>query len=442
MRPRTAYARQGNVHIAYQVFGEGAADLVIVPGFISHLEHMWDEPSLARFLERLGSFCRVIAFDKRGTGLSDRPGKPPTLEERMEDVHAVMDAVRSERAALFGISEGGPMSVLFAATYPERTSALILYGTWAKGLRSEDYPWNLSREQYERWITTIPESWGDPGTIRYWAPTAIDDVYLREWWGKMQRLGASPGAVIELIRLYQQIDVRPILSSIQVPTLVLHRRGDRAIKVEAGRHLAEHIPGARFVELEGVDHLWWVHENGAITAEIEEFLTGVRPPVTFERTLATVLFTDIVGSTARAIELGDGPWRELLERHDQLIRRAIARYQGREIKSTGDGFLILFEGPSRAIRCAQEIREAVKPLGIEIRAGIHTGEVERMGNELGGVAVHLASRVTDHAGADAIFVTGTVKDLVVGSGIEFEDRGPHVLKGLEGEWRLYSVRAP
>lgn len=441
MKVKTKYANSEGLYIAYQVLGSGPHDMVLVPGFISHLEVMWDEPGVVRFLERLASFSRVIVFDKRGTGLSDRGAKAPTLEERMEDVLAVMEAERMKKAALFGVSEGGPMSVLFAATYPERTTALILYGTYAKGSWAEDYPWMLTREQYEKWLATVPQTWGDPESLRYWAPTVADDQPFADWWGKLQRHGASPGAVIDLIRLYSEIDVRPVLGSIQVPTLVLHRKGDRTIRVGAGRYLGQHIPNAKYVELEGVDHFWWVKENGSITSEIEDFLTGERPAVSLDRTLATVLFTDIVDSTARALALGDEAWRELLSRHDRITRQEIANYRGREIKHTGDGFLATFDGPSRAILCAAKIRQEVAEMGLEIRAGIHTGEVELSGYDLGGIGVHIASRVVEQAPGATILVSSTVKDLVVGSGIAFEEAGTFDLKGVSGQWRLYRVAA-
>lgn len=439
MKPKIKYANSAGTYIAYQVIGSGPTDLIIVPGFISHLEHMWEEPGLVRFLERLASFSRVIVFDKRGTGLSDRSSKPPTLEERMQDVLAVLEAERSKQAAIFGVSEGGPMSILFTATYPERTKALILFGSYAKGSWSEDHPWMLTRDRYEKWAQDIPRTWGDPNQIQFWAPSMANDELLSEWWGKLQRLGASPGAAMELIRLYPDIDVRPILESIQIPTLVLHRRGDQTIRVGAGRYLGEHIPNAKYVELEGIDHLWWVKEDGEITAEIEDFLTGERPPVGIDRTLSTVLFTDIIDSTAKALAMGDVEWRKQMDRHTQIVRREIADYHGREINSTGDGFLITFDGPSRAILCAQEISREMAEMGLEIRAGIHTGEVELRGYELGGIGVNIASRVMEQARGSTIYVSGTVKDLVVGSGIHFEDRGSHTLKGVSGAWQLYEV---
>lgn len=439
MRPKTRYANSNGVFVAYQAFGSGPHDLILVPGFVSNVEVAWEEPGVVRFLERLASFSRVIMFDKRGTGLSDRGGTAPTLEERMDDMLAVMKAERCQRAALLGASEGGSMSILFAATFPERTTALILYGSYAKGVWSEDYPWMLTGEQYERWIDDIPRTWGDPEMLKYWAPSVADDEYLSAWWGKFMRAGASPGAAVDLIRLYAAIDVRSILNSIQVPTLVLHRTGDRTVRVGAGRHLAQNIPGAKYVELPGIDHLWWVKEDGQITSEIEQFLLGDRPVMSLERTLATVLFTDIVASTAKALQAGDEQWLQLMEQHDRIVRQEISNFQGREIRSTGDGFLITFDGPSRAVFCAGKIRRAMENLGLHIRAGIHTGEIELKGGEIGGIGVHIAARVMDKAGASTIMVSSTVRDLMVGSEVIFEDRGEHTLKGIEGEWRLYEA---
>lgn len=381
-------------------------------------------------------------FDKLGTGMSDRDVLNRTVDQRLDEVLAVMEAAGSERVALLGISEGGPVSMLFAATYPEKTMALILYGVFAKGAWSQDYPYVLTREQYKRWMAIIRQSWGDPNSIANWAPSAVDDEIRKQWWGKLMRLGASPRAVIELVRTFSEIDVRPVLPSIQAPTLILHRNGDRVVRLGSAEYIAARIPDARYIELQGADHLWFVGDQGLIEAEIEEFLTGVRPAVRGERTLATVLFTDIVGSTALALEMGDSRWRTLLEQHDQLVRREMNKYRGREVRHTGDGFFITFDGPSRALFCAQAIRQTVEELAIGIRAGIHTGEVERIGGEIGGVAIHLAARVVDKAGAGQIVVSSTVKDLAVGSGIQFEDRGRHELKGIPGQWQLYEALFP
>jgi class 3 adenylate cyclase/alpha-beta hydrolase superfamily lysophospholipase len=441
MQPETRYAQSGDVSIAYQVIGTGPLDLLIVPGFISHLEQAWEDPAYSRFLQRLASFSRLILFDKRGTGLSDRISGIPTLEERMDDVRAVMDATGSERAALFGISEGGPMSVLFAATYPERASALILYGSIARGSWAPDYPWGTRfDERWENWLEGWRKEWGGPYALELWAPSAADDPQFRQWWAKYLRLGASPSAVINIFRMNAAIDVRGILPVLRVPTLVLHRSGDRPINIEQGRHLAEHIPGARFVELSGDDHLWWVGDSESIVNEIQEFLTGERPVVEPDRVLATVLFTDIVESTNRAAELGDRRWRDLLHRHNLVMRTEIDRFKGQVVKSTGDGFLATFDGPARAIHCAVAVHEQMERLGIETRSGLHTGEVELMDGDVGGIAVHIAARVLERAIAREVWTSRTVKDLVAGSRFEFSEKGTYSLRGVAGDWPLFAVK--
>jgi class 3 adenylate cyclase len=435
--PETHYAKSGDVNIAYQVMGDGPLDLVVVPGFISHLENDWDEPRSAHFLERLASFSRLIRFDKRGTGLSDRPGGLPDLETRMDDVRAVIDAVGSERSALFGYSEGGPMCCLFAATHPDRTTALVLYGTYAAKLDPDDaYPWAVTWEQRQAYADQVEREWGDESELGNMAPNA--DAALTAWWRTRARASASPGAARALILMNSRIDVRRVLPTIWVPTLVLHRRGDRDSRPEEGRYIAEHIPGARFVELAGEDHIPWIDAD-QIVDEVEEFLTGVRRGPEPDRVLATVLLTDIAGSTERAAELGDRRWRELLEAHHALVRRELARWRGREVDTAGDGFLATFDGPARAIRCACAIRDGVHNLGLEIRAGLHTGECEIIGDKVGGIAVHTAARVASRAGAGEVLVSGTVRDLIAGSGIELEHRGVHTLKGIPGEWQLLAV---
>ena len=435
--PRTQYTKSGGLHIAYQVTGGGPLDLIVVPGFVSHLEHQWEHPWSARFFERLGSFSRLIRFDKRGTGLSDRVGGIPTLEQRMDDVRAVMDAVGSQRAALFGVSEGGPMSLLFAATYPLRISALVLYGCYARRSWAPDHPWGHTEEEWRAMIDTIEERWGQGSDGR--APSASGDESYRQWWGTYQRLAASPGAAVSVMQMNKEIDVRSILSAIRVPTLVAHRTGDRVIRVEQGRFLAEHVPGARLVELAGVDHAPWAGNMDAILDEVEEFLTGDRHAPETDRVLATVLFTDIVGSTERAAALGDRKWRDLLEGYYALARRELARFRGREVDTAGDGFFASFDGPARGIRCGAAIAAGVRPLGIEVRAGLHTGECEVIGEKVGGIAVHIGARVAGLAKPGEVLVSNTVKDLVAGSGIGFEERGAHVLKGVPGEWRLFAV---
>jgi pimeloyl-ACP methyl ester carboxylesterase len=436
--PETRYAKSGDVNIAYQVVGDGPFDLVLVPGFVSHLDNDWEEPRSAHFLQRLASFSRLIRFDKRGTGLSDRPSGLPDLETRMDDVRAVMDAVGSKRAALFGYSEGGPMCILFAATYPERTLSLVLYGTYAKRQDpDDDYPWSPTAEQRQDYASEVEREWGVEADLGTMAPNA-DEAMVR-WWQARARASASPGAARDLILMNSQIDVRAVLPAVRLPTLVLHRRGDHDSRLEEGRYIAAHIAAARFVELEGEDHVPWI-DSDQVVDEIEEFLTGVRHGPDPDRVLATMLFTDIVGSTERATEIGDHRWRELLERHHELVRRQLERYQGEEVDTAGDGFLATFDGPARAIRCGQAIRDQARELDLEIRAGVHTGEVERAGRDVRGIAVHIGARVAARAGAGEILASRTVRDLVAGSGIVFEDRGSHSLKGVPGEWGLYAVR--
>jgi len=431
------YARSGDVNIAYQVVGGGPRDLVLVPGFVSHLEEDWTEPGSARFLDRLASFSRLIRFDKRGTGLSDRPGGLPDLETRMDDVRAVLDAVGSERAALFGYSEGGPMSVLFAATYPDRTSALVLYGTYAKRRDpDDDYPWAPTRENRLETAKEIEESWGVDADLGTMAPNA--DPAFRQWFARRARASASPAAARDLVLMNAQIDVRAVLPAIQVPTLVLHRTGDRDSRPEEGRYIAGHIPGARFVELEGHAHVPMIDPD-QIVDEIEEFLTGVRRAPEPDRVLATVLFTDIVGSTEKAAALGDHAWLELRETHHAVVRRELGRFRGREIDTAGDGFLATFDGPARAVRCAAAVTDAVRDLGLEVRAGVHTGEIELVGDKVGGIAVHIGAWVAARAEPGEVLVSSTVKDLVAGSGIAFAERGRAELKGLPGDWALFAV---
>jgi class 3 adenylate cyclase len=440
--PETRYAKSGDVNIAYQVIGEGPFDLVYVMGWVTHLEYYWEEPSFARFLRRLASFSRLIVFDKRGTGLSDRVAVSdlPTIEQRMDDVRAVMDASGSEAAALFGVSEGGPMAVTFAATYPDRTSALVIYGSYAKRVWSPEYPWAPTPEERERWFDLLERGWGGVTDVDVLAPSSASDEHFREWWATYLRRGASPGAALALARMNTQIDVRHVLPVIRVPTLIMHRTGDRDIDVGGARWMATQISGARYVELPGEDHLPFVGDQDAILDEVEEFLTGIRHGPEPDRVLATVLFVDIVGSTERAHTMGDRDWRDLLAQHHDLVRRELERFRGREIDTAGDGFLAAFDGPARAIRCACAVREADRSLGLEVRSGLHTGECEVLGEKLAGVAVHTGARVASEARPGEVLVSSTVRDLVAGSGIEFEDRGLHDLKGVPGERRLFSVR--
>ena len=444
MRPTTRYAKSGEYNIAYQVVGDGPVDLVFVPGFVSHIEQAWEDPGFAHLLERLASFSRLILFDKRGTGLSDRVSthELPTLEQRMDDVRAVMDAVGSKTAALLGVSEGGPMSLLFATTYPERVSALILYATYATRVRDADYPWAPTIDESRAFVDATEREWGGPAKLEAWAPSVASDERFRRWWAQFLRLGASPGAARAVLEMTLQIDVREILPAIRVPTLILHRTGDRRIDVGGSRYLAERIPGAKYVELPGIDHVIWVANTDAIVDEIEEFLTGTHQTLEPTRVLATVLFTDMVESTSRAVELGDTRWRALMSDHDRLIRGELARFRGQEVRTTGDGFLATFDGPARAIRCAGRVAERVHELGVQVRAGLHTGEIEIVEGGIAGIAVHIAARVAGLAGPDEVFVSSTVKDLVAGSGLTFAEHGTFELKGVPGTWRIFRVESP
>ncbi len=442
MVPQIKYTKSGNVHIAYQVVGDGPIDLVVVPGWVTHLEVHWEEPSLTRFFERLAGFSRLILFDKRGTGLSDPVAENdlPTLEQRMEDVHAVLDAAGSSKAALFGVSEGGPMCALFSATYPERTSALIMSGCYARWIRDAEYPWAPTREEHEAAFVAYERAWGTPIGFKVVAPSAANDERCKSWWARNLRMGASPGAGIALYRMNIEIDIRRVIPSIRVPTLVLHRAGDRLINVGNSRYMAGQIPGAKYVELEGVDHLPWFGDAEAVLGEVQEFLTGIRPPETHERTLATVLFVDIAGSTERAVALGDARWRDLLGAFHKQTLEELNRFRGRMIDTAGDGVFASFDGPARAVRCACAIRDRVTGLGIAVRAGVHTGECEVAGDKLAGVAVHIGARVAAQARPNDVVVSSTVKDLVAGSGLRFADSGMHALKGVPGEWRLFTVQ--
>ena len=435
--PETRYAKSGDIHIAYQVIGNGPLNLVFVPGFVSHIDWLWEEPACARFFTELASFARLILFDKRGTGLSDRTLQMPTLEQRMDDVRAVLDTIGVEQAAIIGVSEGGPMSMLFAATYPERTAALVLWGTFA-----ESSTWVATPERLEHILDFVDKAWGTGKSLRSIAPSVADDERFRNWWGRYERLAASPGAAMALIRMNSEIDVRSVLPAVHVPTLVLHRLEDVFIDVSAGRYVAEHIPGAKFVGLSGRDHIAWLGDSDAVLNEIEEFLTGVRHAPERDRVLATILFIDIVGSTEKAAILGDHLWRNRLESYYGVARREIGRFMGREINKAGDSILAVFDGPARAVRCACAIRDAVQELGIEIRAGLHTGECEVMGNgtDMGGIAVHIGARVAAAARPGEVLVSSTVKDLVVGSGLRFEGRGTRSLKGIPDKWRLFAAQ--
>jgi class 3 adenylate cyclase len=424
------------------VFGEGDLDLVLVNGYLGHVELVWEHESSARFLNGLASFARVINFDRRGSGLSDPVAEAPTLEQRMDDVRAVMDAAGSERAALLGISEGVSMCILFAATYPGRTSALVAYGGMARGTADEDYPWATPAEALvESSVELVGPHWGEGASVEFAAPSQAENPDTRAFFARLERSSASPGMLRALAEMFLDIDVRDVVPTVHVPALVLHRRHDQLVNIGNGRWIAEHLPNARLVELPGQDHSPWYQDVDITLGEIQEFLTGTRQTVEPERSLATVLFTDIVDSTRTAVDLGDQRWRELLERHQRTVREALGRFGGREVKSTGDGFLAVFDGPARAIRCARAIVDSSREAGLRVRAGVHTGECEVMGDDIGGIAVHIASRVSALAAPDEVLVSRTVKDLVAGSGIDFDDRGTHTLKGIPDTWQLYAAGA-
>jgi len=444
MQPKTKFALSGDVNIAYQIVGEGPLDLVFVMGWVSNVDEFWTDPPFARFLTRLASFSRLIVFDKRGTGLSDRVDEHrlPTLEERMDDVRAVMDAAGSKKAALLGISEGGPMCVLFAATYPERTAALMTFGSYARTLAAEGYPWGRSPDAQEALYDQIRTGWGKIAVgFDLRVPSRVNDPAAREWWARYLVRSATPKSALAFTQMNAQIDVRQVLPAIRVPTLIMHRIGDRALDVGGSRYMAEKIPGAKYVEYPGDDHLPWTSDADVVLGEIEQFVTGARHAPEIDRVLATVMFTDIVRSTERAVEIGDRKWRDLLQDFYGIVGRNLERYRGREVDTAGDGVLATFDGPARAVRCAQAISNDVPVLGIAVRAGVHTGEVELMGEKVGGIAVHIGARVATQAAPGEVIVSSTVKDLVAGSGIRFEDRGVHALKGVPGDWHLFRAAA-
>ena len=426
--------------IAYQVIGDGPGDLILAPGFVSHAEVLWENPDLARALNHLASFSRLIIFDKREQGLSDRIGRPPTVEEMVDDMKAVLEAAGSKRAAVMGISEGGAMALMFAATHPERCTHLVVWGGYARLTRAPGYEHGFPPESLELWARQLGSAWGGPAALELFAPSRMGDPETERWWAHLLRSGTSPRSVVALMEMYKELDVRDVLPVISAPTLILHRAGDRVVPIGLGRYLAENIPGASFIEVPGRDHLLFTEGRDEVAGEVEEFLTGTRQARRPERVLATVLFTDIVDSTGHAARLGDQRWRELLDRHDSLVRAEVERYQGRLVNTTGDGILATFDGPARAIECGSGIVDRVRALGIEVRAGLHSGECERRNGDVGGVAVHIGARVAARAAGGEVLVSGTVRDLVVGSGIEFDDRGSTELKGVPGEWRLYAVR--
>ena len=441
--PKTKYARSGDVHIAYQITGNGPFDVVWAPGTMSHLDLDWEIPQRALFFERFSQFCRLIRFDKRGTGLSDRPVKMATLEERTDDIRAVMDDVGIERANIFGVSEGGSMACLFAATYPERVNSLLVWGAQARWIGSPDHPWGQTQEQHDQMIAMIDEDW--PSFDYITGPGAgvgkdADPAFI-ESISRYMRAAANPSAVRAYEQMNGQIDTRPILPSIQAPTLVMNRAGDPCANVEAARDMASRIPGAKFKEYPGDSHSMMLDDMETVLSDIQEFITGERPIDSSDRVLATVLFLDIASSTERAAELGDTPWRNLLNSYYAIVRKELARFRGKETNTTGDAFLATFDGPARAVRCGLAIALAVRQLGIEVRAGVHTGECELMGDNVGGIAVHTGARIMAKSEPGAVLVSATVKDLVSGSGINFQDCGVHQLKGVPGEWRLFSARS-
>jgi class 3 adenylate cyclase len=429
-RYRTRYARSGDASIAYQVVGDGPIDLVVINGPASHLELIWEEPATARSFERLASFSRLILFDRRGTGLSDPVTRPPTLEQQMDDLRAVLDAVDVERTALWGAGDLG-LSALFAASYPERVTSLVLSSVAVKGGSS------LRPEIREQFLDAIENSWGDGTLMKVFAPSQIGNPLFEDWWGRMQRSAVSPGMARQLMDMLAETDLRAVLPTIRVPTLVMHASGDKYVPVEYGREVAALIPGAQFIERTSEDNYGWV-ESDAIEA-VEEFLTGRRPSSDIDRVLATVLFTDIVGSTEHASRLGDGRWRALLDEHNTIIRSELDRWRGNEVKTIGDGFLATFDGPARAVQCAAGIVDSLKPLGLGVRAGLHTGECELVAGDVAGIAVHIGARVMACAHAGEVLASSTVKDLVVGSGLRFSDRGVHDLRGVPDRWRLYAL---
>jgi pimeloyl-ACP methyl ester carboxylesterase len=437
--PETHYAHSDKLSIAYQVIGNGPIDLVVVPGWISNIEVYWEDPHVARFFEKLATFSRLILFDKRGTGLSDRSIEAATLEERMDDMRAVLDAVGSERAAVLGISEGGTMCILFAATYPDRTAALITIGSYARRLKAPDYPYFTNREEASKAVEAAAADWGGPVWADIRIPSVANDPIIRQWWAKFLRMSASASAAAALQRMNLEIDVRHVLASIRVPTLILHAKDDRAIPVGASRQMADHIPNAKLVEIESGDHLPFYDKPDELIHHIQDFLTGSSTPTISESRVATLMFTDIVGSTEMAVAKGDLRFADLLEVHHAAVRSELARYRGGEINTAGDGFLASFDGPARAIKCAEAIGKSLAALGIVCRIGLHTGECEVRHSQLQGIALHIAARVAGLAPPNGVFVSQTVKDLVAGSGIRFADAGLHTLKGLPEKWRLYEV---
>ncbi len=446
MTPEIRYTRNGDVAIGYAIVGDGPVDVAYLSSF-SNLEAIWDNPLYARFLRSLGSFARLIVVDRRGTGVSDRvsPGDLPPLEDLVDDLTAVLDSVGSERVVPFGVSDSAALSAMYASARPDRTAGLILHGATARGKQDSDYPWQWSEDEWQEYLATIWARWGTPEYAReslaQYNPSIADDERMLAWWGRFQRLSASPSSLYAMDSLMREMDIRQLLPAISVPTLILHRKEDKIEDVGSGRYLAEQIAGAKYVELPGGDHFPWAGGQDAVIGHVKDFIEKVRQEheESFDRVLATIMFTDMVDSTAQAATMGDRRWRELLQQHDHLIRAQLARYRGREIDTAGDGFFALFDGPARGVRCASAICTSMRGLGVEVRAGLHTGEVQANGGSVAGIAVAIGARVGALAGDGEVLVSSTVKDLVVGSGLEFQDRGMHTLKGVPDEWRLFAV---
>ena len=442
--PETRYAKTSDgVHIAYQTVGEGPFDLVFANSWASHVEFSWSRPAIVRFYERFSAFCRLVLFDKRGTGLSDPVTGVPTIEDRMDDVRAVMDAVGAERAALLGTSEGASTCCVFAATYPERTRAMVLFSPFIVGLADEECPWAWTQDFWDLLSTAMETSWGTPdgSGVEFCTPSLIGDERAQEWYAHYWRSAASPAAALALLGVNTKIDIRPVLRTVRVPTLVIHRTDEMWVNVNYGRFTATSIPDAQLIELPGTDHYPWEQNADEVVGLIEEFLTGARTERETDRVLATVMFSDIVESSEQVSKLGDRAWRELLDAHDSMVRRQLDRFGGREVKTTGDGFLATFDGPARAIRCALNIRDGASRLDLPVRVGLHTGELEMRNGDVGGIAVHIGQRVMAAAEPNEVMVSSTIKDLVAGARLEFDDRGEHALKGVSGSWRLFAARA-
>jgi len=441
--PETRYAKTGDLHIAYQVVGSGPPDIVFVHGWISHIELMWEEPRMARFLERLASIGRLIVMDKRGTGLSDPVAlsELPTIEQRVEDLLCVLDAVGSEECVYFGTSEAGAMGIVFAASHPGRAAGLVLLNSYARLAHAPDYPQGIPDEASSALFQAIEQGWGQGVALEALVASQSDSPEVKRWWARYQRMAASPGAAVALLRNAFQTDARSVLPAVSVPTLILHRSGDPFTGPEHGRYLADHIPGARYVELTGVDHLFFAEDLEVLLGEVQEFLTGTREASDYRRVLATLMFADIVSSTQRAAEIGDKAWGHLLTRYHAAMRQTLPRFRGRVIDTVGDGLFAAFDGPASAIRCAHAISSTAATLELGVRFGVHTGECEVVESGLGGIAVHTAARIADGAGPGEVLVSRTVKDLTAGSGIRFVERGVRELKGIPGEWPIFAASA-